>query len=237
MIRDGDVANIDVVADGFGMTAIVSSISSSYPGVQLEKSLTIIEWLLTRNPPANVNKQGFHGTAIEWAIGQKRPQIVRLLLNYGANVSRQAHFGSRTILDYSLRRRDTPEEIRQILIAHCANPPTREQICERADAFRVARGEAARGLIDMPHFVQYMGGVIVAPPLDPLPVDEEAVVVPAVVEAKKPPGGGSASGSGASGSGASGPGPNGGPMLGGNTNYYNKYLKYKNKYLQLKSNN
>jgi hypothetical protein len=147
--------NINVREDCFGWSVLISCIHSSIP---IQDTLTIMEWLLTRNPPININLKSMGGTAIAWAIGQRKPEIVRLLLNYGADISTldiPTTKGFKSLIYHSLAQRETLPEIKEMLRQHRLNPPSQEQICQRADAFRVARGEVARGLIILSDFIPY----------------------------------------------------------------------------------
>ena len=147
--------NINVREDGFSWTALISCIHSSTP---LQDTLTIMEWLLTRIPPININLKSIGGSAIAWAIGQKQPTIVRLLLNYGADVSTAdipTTKGFKSLIYHSLAQRETLQEIKDMLLQYRLNPPTQELICQRADSFRLARGEVARGLMQLSGFIQY----------------------------------------------------------------------------------
>ena len=167
--------NINVHEDGFSWTALISCIHSSIP---IQDTLTIMEWLLTRNPPININLKGMGGSAIAWAIGQRKPEIVRLLLNYGADVSTAdipTTKGKKSLLYHSLAQRETLQEIKDMLLQYRLNPPTQQQICQRADDFRLARKEEIRGYIILPDFIPYTETEpFIMPELYPEPyIDEE----------------------------------------------------------------
>jgi hypothetical protein len=155
MLRTNRVKDINVRGNAFGETALISCILTTRP---IAATLTIMEWLLTRIPPININLQCMGNSAIAWAIGHKKSEIVRLLLNYGADISTKDVItvnGRKSLIYDSLARRETLPDIRELLLQHRLNPPTEEQICQRADVFRLARGEAARGLIRLPDFIPY----------------------------------------------------------------------------------
>ena len=167
--------NINVREDGFSWTALISCIHSSIP---IQDTLTIMEWLLTRNLPININLKGMGGSAIAWAIGQRKPEIVRLLLNYGADVSTAdipSTKGFKSLLYHSLSQRETLPEIKEMLLQHRLNPPSQEQICQRVDDFRLARKEEIRGYIILPDFIPYTETEpFIMPELYPEPyIDEE----------------------------------------------------------------
>lgn len=160
--------NINVYEDGFCWSALISSIHSSRP---IQDTLTIMEWLLTRNPPININLKSMGGTAIAWAIGQRKPEIVRLLLNYGADISSvdiPTTKGFKSLIYHSLAQRETLPEIKEMLLQYRLHPPTQEQICQRADEFRLSRKEEIRGLIVLPDFIPYIEvGQFIIPELYP----------------------------------------------------------------------
>ena len=220
MLKQNEVSDIDVRSDTFAWTALVATIMKQ---IHIGDKLIIMEWLLTRISPANINVDCYGGSTIQWAIGQNQPVIIRLLLNYGADVSKTklTSIGIKSILYDSFARRDTSTALRQILREYRLNPPTREQICQRADVFRASRGESPRGLIVLPDFVPYVeADPFVEPDFYPLPPNRNhGIQVPSVAESKNPGGGNQNK-----------------DMKGGNNNY-DKYLKYKNKYLKLKNQN
>ena len=155
MLRYNHVKDINVRGNAFGETALISCIGEKRP---IEDTLTIMEWLLTRIPPININLKSIGNSAIAWAIGQKKSAIVRLLLDYGADISTEdvtTKNGLKSLIYHSLAQRETLPYIKQLLLQHHLNPPTEEQICRRADVFRLARGEEKRGPIRLPGFIPY----------------------------------------------------------------------------------
>lgn len=66
--------------------------------------MEIMEWLLTRDPPADVNFQNKRGdTAIFYAVYSNSPEKVRLLLAYGANRHIKNYFDNDTPLKLAKR--------------------------------------------------------------------------------------------------------------------------------------